>query len=139
MATIRALSQAALCGITPGSPVGAQITDANGKVVYSKYDALDPGQSMSCTKIESSADTITPADAVVVYIYRSCRLNAVLTTEANGHRSTTQYDALNRRSKETNPAGDVTTVTYDAVGNVTTDDLAQRQYWSLGAMTRSTG
>ncbi len=44
------------------------MTDANGKVVYSKYDALERLIDV-VHKVGSSADTITPADAVLVYIY----------------------------------------------------------------------
>jgi RHS repeat-associated protein len=115
------LAGCSLCGITPGSSQETAVIDGNGKVVYSKYDALDRLID-AVHKVGSTSDTITPADAVIVYTYDPYGNNLTV-TEPNGLVTTYLYDPLNRRITETNPAGDVTSLTYDAVGNVATASL----------------
>jgi RHS repeat-associated protein len=106
------------CGATPGSSLITGQTDANGKVTYFKYDALDR-QILVVRKVGSTADTITPSDAVTTYTYDPIG-NHLSMTEPDGNTTTYQYDSDNRRTKVTNAAGDVTSLTYDGVGNVIT-------------------
>jgi RHS repeat-associated protein len=104
------------CGATPGSSLVTGQTDANGKVIYYKYDALDRLIRV-VRKVGSISDTITAADAVTIFTYDAVG-NRLTLTEPDGNTVTWQYDSDNRRTKETNAAGDVTTTTYDGVGNV---------------------
>jgi RHS repeat-associated protein len=104
------------CGATPGSNIVTGQTDANGKVTYFKYDALDR-QIRVVRKVGSTADTITASDAVTSNTYDAVG-NGLTMTEPDGNTTSSQYDADNRRTKITNAAGDITTTTYDGVGNV---------------------
>jgi RHS repeat-associated protein len=106
------------CGATPGSRLVTGKTDANGKVIYYKYDALDRLIKI-VRKVGSTADTITPADAVTTYTYDPAN-NRLTVTEPDGNTTTNQYDADNRVTQGTNAAGDVTMTTYDPSGNVAT-------------------
>jgi RHS repeat-associated protein len=108
-----------LCGATPGSGLVTKQTDANGKVTYFKYDALDRLIRI-VRKVGSTSDTIVPGvDAVVTYTYDPVG-NRLTETEPNGNTTTFVFDADNRRVQETNAAGDITRWTYDGVDNVTT-------------------
>ncbi len=106
------------CGATPGSSLITGETDPNGKVTYTKYDALNR-MIDRVRKVGSTADTITPSDAVTTHTYDPLG-NRLTITEPDGNTSTSQYDADDRRIKETNAAGDVTMTTYDGVGNMIT-------------------
>lgn len=105
------------CGATPGSALVTKQTDANGKVTYFKYDALDRLIRV-VRKSGGTADTITPNDAVTSYAY-DAQGNKVFETEPNGNAATYAYDAVNRQTSNTNAAGDTTTRQYDGVGNMT--------------------
>jgi RHS repeat-associated protein len=110
------LDGCSLCGVTPGSSLVTQTTDANGKVIYFKYDALDRLIKV-VHKVGDTSDTITPNDAVVTTTYDPVG-NVLSLTQPNGNTTTAVYDPLNRRITETNAAGDITRITYDGVGNV---------------------
>jgi RHS repeat-associated protein len=107
-----------LCGATPGSSLVTGQTDANGKVTYYKYDALDRRVDV-VRKVGSVADTITPADAVTVYSYDPVG-NRVTFTEPDRNTTSWAYDPVNRVVSEINAAGDTTLTTYDGTGNVLT-------------------
>ena len=104
------------CGATPGSGLITGQTDANGKVIYYKYDALNR-QIDVVSKVGSTSDTITSADAVTTFTYDPVG-NRLTATEPDGNTMTWTYDADNRVIKEVNAAGDTTATTYDGVGNV---------------------
>ena len=106
------------CGATPGSSLVTSSIDANGKVTYTKYDAIDRVIDI-VRKVGSTADTITPADAVTMFTYDPVG-NVLTATEPNGNATTYLYDAVNRPTQMTNAAGDVTAMTYDGVGNFAT-------------------
>jgi RHS repeat-associated protein len=106
------------CGVTPGSLLVTEMIDANGKATYYKYDAIDRLTDI-VAKVGSTADTITPADAVTSSTYDAVG-NMLTMTEPNSNVTTYQYDALNRKTKQTNAGGDQTTTTYDPVGNTAT-------------------
>lgn len=103
-------------GITPGLRQATVRIDANGKYSYFQYDTLNRLTTV-IRKVGSTADTITPADAVIRYGYDPVG-NRVTLTEPDGNTTTYQYDADNRRVRETNAAGDVTLIAYDGVDNV---------------------
>ena len=105
-------------GPTRGSDKATRVTDGNGKVTYFKYDALDR-QIRQVRKQADTADVEDGNDAVTITTY-DANNNRLSITEPNGNATTYQYDALNRRTTQTNAAGDVSTMTYDGVGNVTT-------------------
>jgi RHS repeat-associated protein len=104
------------CGATPGSRLVTSRTDANGKVAYLKYDALDRLIRV-VRKVGSTADTITTSDSVMSYTYDPVG-NQIAVTEPNGNTTTIVFDAINRKTTMTNAAGDVTRWAYDGVGNV---------------------
>ena len=104
------------CGATPGSRAETSRTDANGKVTYVKYDALDRVIRI-VRKVGGTADTITPGDAATSYGYDAVG-NRLTETEPNGNTSTSAYDGINRLTALTNAGGDLTRWTYDGVGNV---------------------
>jgi RHS repeat-associated protein len=112
------LSGCPTCGVAPGSGLITGRTDANGKVIYNKYDALNR-QIDVVKKVGSTADTITPADAVTIYTYDPMG-NRLTLTEPDGNTTTWTYDADNRVSTEVNAAGDTVTKTFDGVGNTIT-------------------
>jgi RHS repeat-associated protein len=105
------------CGATPGSSLITGQTDANGKVIYYKYDALNR-QIDVVRKVGSTSDTITQADAVTMNTYDPVG-NRLTLTEPDGNTKTWTYDADNRVIKEVNAAGDTTMTAYDGVSNVT--------------------
>jgi RHS repeat-associated protein len=106
------------CGITPGSRERTKKTDANGRVTYYKYDALDRGIK-EVRKVGGTADTITASDAVTTTGYDPVG-NRVAHTDPNGNTTTYQYDDVNRAIRMTNAAGDMTQMAYDPVGNLVT-------------------
>jgi RHS repeat-associated protein len=112
------LASCSSCGATPGSKLVTGQTDANGKVTYFKYDALDRLIDV-VRKVGSTSDTITAHDSVTATTYDAVG-NRLTLTEPNRNTTNDRYDAANRRTQETNAAGDVTTTTYDGVGNVIT-------------------
>lgn len=111
------LSGCAECtGPTRGSSLVTRQTDGNGKVTHFKYDGLDR-LIIQIRKEGDTADVIDPSDAVTRLSYDP-NGNRLSVTEPNGNTTTSEYDALNRRIREMNAAGDVTRFTYDGVGNV---------------------
>ena len=104
------------CGATPGSNLVTGQTDANGKVTYFKYDGLNR-QIAVVRKVGSTKDDITGDDALTIYTYDPVG-NRLIIQEPNFNRTFYEFDADNRRTKETNAAGDVTITAYDGVGNV---------------------
>ena len=94
----------ACTGPTKGSSTITKITDAEGKVTYIKYDGLDR-QIQQIRKEGDVADVIDASDAVTVMTY-DANSNELTTTEPNGNTTTYVYDALNRRTSDTNAAGD---------------------------------
>ena len=129
------------CGATPGSSLITGQTDANGNVIYYKYDALDRRIDV-VRKVGSTADTITSADAVTTYTYDPVG-NRLTLTEPDGNTTTWTYDADNRVIKEVNAAGDTTLTTYDGVGNVITIsepnlDVVTDTYDALNRLTQIT-
>ena len=127
------------CGATPGSKLVTGQTDANGKVTYFKYDALDRLIDV-VRKVGSTSDTITGNDAVTAIAYDGVG-NRLAVTEPNGNTTIYQYDADNRRTQETNAAGDVTKTTYDGVGNAITTtapnlNVTTNSYDALNRLTQ---
>ncbi len=111
------LASCATCGATPGSSLITGQTDANGKVIYFKYDALDRKIDV-VRKVGSVADTIVAGtDAVTVTTYDPVG-NLLTLTEPDGNTTTLTYDADNRLVKRVNAAGDTTAIAYDGFGNV---------------------
>ena len=109
-------SCAGCVGPTLGSSLVTRQTDANGKVTYQKYDALD--RLVRVIRKEGDIDDVEdPSDAVAVFVY-DANGNRRVAIEPNGNRMTYQYDALDRVVVETNAAGDVTRMAYDRIGNV---------------------
>lgn len=112
----------ACTGPTRGSSLVTMQTDGNGKVTYFKYDGLDR-LIIEIRKEGDKADVIDGSDAVTRYTYdvNGNRLAIALRiTAKEDNTSTFEYDALNRRTKEANPAGDVTEFRYDGEGNLIT-------------------
>lgn len=99
-----------------GSSHVTKQTDANGKVIYYTYDGLDR-LVLQVRKQGATTFVITSNDAVTRNTYDSTS-NLLATTEPDGNTTTYTYDALNRRIKIVNAAGDTTVTTYDPVGNV---------------------
>jgi RHS repeat-associated protein len=106
------------CGATPGSSLITKQTDGNGKVTYFKYDPVDRLTTI-VRKEGDTADVIDPSDAVTRYTYdpNDNRLSMV---EPNDNTIVSEYDVLNRATREVNAAGDVTRFTYDGVSNLIT-------------------
>lgn len=133
------LGSCASCGATPGSKLVTGQTDANGKVTYFKYDALDRLIDV-VRKVGSTSDTITSTDAVSTITYDAVG-NRLAVTEPNGNTTNYNYDADNRRTQVTNAAGDVTMTTYDGVGNVITTtapnlNVTTNSYDALNRLTQ---
>jgi len=105
-------------GPTKGSSLPSKRTDGNGKVVYYKYDGLDR-QIQEVRKQGSTSDVEppNPSDAVTYTTYDAMS-NVLTMTEPDGNTMTFGYDADNRKTRQTNAAGDLTTTTYDPVGNI---------------------
>jgi RHS repeat-associated protein len=129
------------CGATPGSSLITGQTDADGNVIYYKYDALDRRIDV-IRKVGSSADTITPADAVTIYTYDPVG-NRLTLTEPDGNTTTTTYDKDNRVITVVNAAGDTTSTAYDGVSNLiqVTEpnlDVITNSYDALNRLIRTT-
>ena len=106
------------CGPTVGKSVISKITDGNGKITYFYYDALYRLLDV-IRKEGDTADVPDASDALTERFYdRNGNIEAI--TEPNGNTTDYEYDALNRRIKQTNAAGDVTRWSYDGVGNMIT-------------------
>jgi RHS repeat-associated protein len=103
-------------GPTLGSGMMTQQTDANGKVIYYCYDGLDR-LHIEIHKQGSTAYTITGNDAVTYTTY-DANSNRLTLTEPDGNTTNYSYDALNRVVTMVNAAGDTTMTAYDPVGNV---------------------
>jgi len=103
-------------GPARGSSLVTKQTDGNGKATYLKYDGLDR-LIIQIRKEGDTADHIDSSDAETDYTYDP-NGNLRFVTEPNDNTTGYRYDALNRRTKETNGAGDVTRFEYDGVGNV---------------------
>ena len=101
-----------------GSKDVTQQTDANGKVIYYCYDGLDR-LTIEIRKQGSTAYTITGNDAVIYFTY-DANSNRLRLTEPDGNTTNYSFDALNRQIKMVNAAGDTTLTTYDPVGKIHT-------------------
>ncbi len=113
------------CGATPGSSLITKVTDGDGNgglhvgVTYYKYDGLNRRIQVVSKQFNTSDDEPPdPTDAVTYTTYDAVG-NVLTVTEPDGNTTTYVYDADNRKTKETNAAGDVTMWNYDGVGNVT--------------------
>jgi RHS repeat-associated protein len=125
------------CGATPGSRLVTEQIDPDGNagahagVIFYKYDALDrliiKVQRTGCIGA-GCTDTISPTtDAVTTYGYDAVGNRLNLTEPDCGAAVSPGcgsvnyvYDADNRKTQETNNAGDVTRWAYDGVGNIST-------------------
>lgn len=106
-------------GPTLGSSNASKRTDGNGKVIYYCYDGLDR-RIIEIHKQGSTAYTITANDAVTYAAYDP-NSNRLSMTEPDGNTTTYSYDALNRQVTMVQvQTGDTTVATYDPVGNVHT-------------------
>ena len=103
-------------GPTLGSQKVTKHTDGNGKVIYYCYDGLDR-LTIEIHKQGSTAYTITANDAVTYSTYDP-ESNRLALTEPDGNTTSYTYDALNRQIQMVNAAGDTTVTTYDPVGNL---------------------
>ncbi len=103
-------------GPTLGTDKVTKHTDANGKVIYYCYDGLDR-LHIEIHKQGSTAYNITANDAVTFSSYDP-NSNRLSSTEPDGNTTNYSYDALNRQVTVVNAAGDKTVTTYDPVGNV---------------------
>jgi RHS repeat-associated protein len=106
------------CGATPGSSLITTQTDGNLKVTYFKFDKLDRLIKV-VRKEEDTADVIDASDAVTLFAYDPDN-NLLTMTEPNANTTAYEYDVINRRTTETNAAGDVTRFTYDGANNLIT-------------------
>jgi RHS repeat-associated protein len=103
-----------------GSSLVYKQTDAEGKVTYFGYDGLDRTTRV-VRKIGPTTFGIAPTDALTTYTYdpENNRLSVAIRKDAISDLTTNfGYDELNRRTRETNPALDVTQYRHDPVGNV---------------------
>ncbi|HWX22256.1 MAG TPA: RHS repeat-associated core domain-containing protein [Candidatus Binatia bacterium] len=107
---------ASCCSPTIGSSLLTKQTDAEGKVIYYKYDALDR-LTIEVRKVGDTSDVISGSDAVTYYAYDP-NDNRTSVTNTIGNVTLYQYDPLNRQTNTINAAGDVASTTYDGVGNV---------------------
>jgi RHS repeat-associated protein len=139
------------CGATPGSTLVTAQVDPDGTAnkhagtTYFKYDALNRmvilDQRTGCIGGPSGtgcADTISAAtDALTLYTYDPAG-NRLTWTEPDGNTTTDQYDAANRRTQQTNAAGDVMKTAYDPVGNIVTVTAANQNAttYSYDALNR---
>ena len=107
------------CGAgTKGTSHVIELTDANGKVTYFKYDPL--GRLLKTIRKQgNTADVIDSDDAVTSYSYDP-NGNRVAIIDPNNITNSFGYDALSRQITTTNGAGDVTLTSYDPVGNLLT-------------------
>lgn len=103
-------------GPTLGSNKVTKQTDANGKVIYYTYDGLDR-HALEIHKQGPTTFVITSSDAVTTNTYDAMS-NRLTMTEPDGNTTSYTYDALNRQVKIVNAAGDTTITTYDPAGNV---------------------
>lgn len=107
------------CAPTAGSSLVTRVEDANGRVTFYKYDALDRLVA-SVRKVGDTNDVIDPDDVVVQYAY-DAENNRISETDPLGLVTTYTYDGLNRRTSSTNAAGEATLYSYDPVGNLITN------------------
>ena len=103
-------------GPTLGSNKVTKHTDGNGKVIYYCYDGLDR-LHIEIHKQGSTSYAITPNDAVSLLRY-DANSNLLAATEPDGNTTNYSYDALNRVHNKKNAAGDLTLIHYDPVGNI---------------------
>jgi RHS repeat-associated protein len=108
----------ACTGPTKGSRAVTKGIDANGKVTYFKYDALDR-LILEIRKDGDTDDLVDATDAVTRHTYDP-QGNQVAMVEPNGNTTTYVFDALNREIRTTNAAGDTTLTTYNPVGSIAT-------------------
>jgi RHS repeat-associated protein len=112
----------AICGACTGPTSGSKLvtkqTDGNGKVLYNTYDGLDRRVNQ-IRKQGGTAFAIGPNDAITTYGYDG-NDNVLAIVEPNGNATHFEFDAVNRRTKLTNAAGDVTLTSYDANSNLQT-------------------
>ena len=124
-------------GPTLGSSLVTKQTDGNGKAIYYCYDGLDR-PIIDIHKQNGTAYDIVPGvDAVTSYSYDS-NSNRLTMTEPDGNMTTYGYDAVNRRVKMVNAAGDTTLYSYDPFGNTktTTSPTENVTTYSYDALNR---
>lgn len=102
-------------GPTFGSNLITKQADGNGKVIYWAYDGLDR-LIINVHKQGATDYVIGPDDAVNRNTY-DANSNHTSVTDPLGNTTTYTYNALNLLIKEVNPAGEATTTAYDPVGN----------------------
>ncbi len=101
-----------------GSSKITQQTDGNGKVIYWAYDGLDR-LAVELHKQGSTDYVIGPNDAVIRDSY-DANSNRVFMTDPVGNTTAYSYDAVNRLIQSVSAAGDTSSMTYDPKGNVKT-------------------
>jgi len=105
-------------GPTLGSNKITKQTDCNGKVIYWAFDGLDH-LAVELHKQGATDYVITPNDAVTRYAYDE-NSNQVSMTDPVGNATTYSYDAVNRQDQMVNAAGDTWLTAFDSKGNVKT-------------------
>jgi YD repeat-containing protein len=113
-------------GPTKGSSLPSEVIDGDGYIgshvgiTYYKYDGLDRRIQQVRKQFNTSNDEPPDPNDAVTYTTYDAMSNVLTVTEPDGNTTTDVYDADNRKTKETNAAGDVTTWSYDPVGNIST-------------------
>ena len=112
------------CGAgTIGTSLISKQTDGNGNVTCFKYCALGRLIQEIRKQGDTDCDIIDADDAVTEYTYdpNGNRLSvSVRISEIEYLTTIYEYDAKNQLIKETNPASEESSYTYDCVGNVIT-------------------
>jgi RHS repeat-associated protein len=113
-------------GPTKGSSLPSEVIDGDGHagshvgITFYKYDGLDRRIQQVRKQFNSSNDEPPDPNDAATYTTYDAMSNVLTVTEPDGNTTTDVYDADNRKTKETNAAGDVTTWSYDPVGNIST-------------------
>jgi len=109
------------CGATAGSSLLTEMIDADGHITYYNYDELNR-LVQTIRKSGGVTDVVNPTDAVTAMVYDADN-NVLSSTDPNGNTTSYSYDAVDRRVTSVDPTGYTTTTVYDPAGNViqTTD------------------